>query len=172
MVDAARNRLHVRAARRRENAVTRAIGWRLEVSGGECAIGGGDRRENAENERSPSYSLNMSYVALLGCTELEADWKRLCTQLRHFQFDAYDYTAFIMLTIFNPDGWSRRPAPQPRAPIDCSSQLFTGVALHKEHHAFQSLVAQTHTELLCAWAEYRRQHPANMHLSELLAQFR
>ncbi|CAD5235762.1 unnamed protein product [Bursaphelenchus xylophilus] len=39
------------------------------------------------------------YVALLGCSELEPEWKELCEQVK--RFDDYDYTALLCMALFS-----------------------------------------------------------------------
>lgn len=61
-----------------------------------------------KNDKFTFFSVESSFLALLGCVELESEWKQLCNQLRQFQINEYDYTAFMCLSIFNSEGKSNK----------------------------------------------------------------
>lgn len=53
---------------------------------------------------SNGINVDSSFLALLGCAELEPEWNALCSQLTQFQVNEYDYAAFMCLSIFNSNG--------------------------------------------------------------------
>ncbi|KAI6191488.1 hypothetical protein M3Y97_00233700 [Aphelenchoides bicaudatus] len=94
-------------------------------------------------------SVDSSFLALLGCVELESKWKNLCNQLRQLQFNEYDYTAFMCLSIFNLDAFAHQ----------------------KNNLPVSHTVTQTHYELYYSWSNHRKTHPSHMPLNDVLAEF-
>lgn len=55
-----------------------------------------------------TFRIKMSMVVLLGCETLEGEWDQICSMMRQYQFNAYDYVAFKYLTLFDPSVYQSR----------------------------------------------------------------